>query len=86
MISLGQRLNLPKLQWYIDYYGAVDELDRLRIASAELAPLTNNEHGVFFGNVHYNSFVTEPIGSLHLDATSNFEAATKPQASHNTRL
>jgi len=37
MLSLGQRLNLPKLQWYIDYSGAVDELDRLRIASGELA-------------------------------------------------
>ena len=50
MLSLGQRLNLPKLQWYIDYYGAVDELDRLRIASGELTSLVNNEKDVFFGS------------------------------------
>lgn len=59
MLSLGQRLNLPKLQWYIDYYGAVDELDRLRIASGELTSLVNNEKDVFFGNVHYNALVSE---------------------------
>ncbi len=59
MLSLGQRLNLPKLQWYIDYYGAVDELDRLRIASGELTSLVNNDKDVFFGNVHYNALVTE---------------------------
>ena len=37
MIVLGEKLNLSTLQWYFDYMGAFDGLDRLKIASSDLA-------------------------------------------------
>ena len=83
MLSLGQRLNLPKLQWYIDYYGAVDELDRLRIASGELTSLVNNEKNVFFGNVHYNTLVSEANWQFaprcNLKLRGSYETTSIPQ-------
>lgn len=39
MVMLGQRLVLPNVQWYIDYMGAWEDIDRLRFASAELGGL-----------------------------------------------
>lgn len=67
MLVLGQQLNLPKLQWYFDYMGAWDGLDRLKIASNELADAytssaeLNNLGGGprYFSDVHYNSFITK---------------------------
>lgn len=35
MYVLGQRLNLPKVQWYLDYMGAFDDMDRLGIVTSE---------------------------------------------------
>ena len=32
----GQRLNLSKLQWYVDYNHTYDDLDRMKIASKEI--------------------------------------------------
>ncbi len=51
MLTLGQQLNLPKFQWYIDYMGEWDDMDRLGIASGEVGDL--------LGNVQYNSFITK---------------------------
>ncbi len=66
MLTLGQQLNLPKFQWYFDYMGAFDDLDRLKIATGELGDMLNtNEAGepsganAYFGKVHYNSFITK---------------------------
>ena len=61
MITLGQKLNLPKFQWYFDYMGAFDGLDRLRIASGELGSLlqTGSEQSGYFSDVHYNSFISK---------------------------
>ncbi|MCR5077196.1 MAG: OprO/OprP family phosphate-selective porin [Prevotella sp.] len=61
MLVLGQKLNLPKVQWYFDYMGAFDELDRLKIASSELAPTIVGGVGgnTWFSDVHYNSFITK---------------------------
>lgn len=58
MLVLGQRLNLPKFQWYIDYMGAFDGLDRLRIATGDLGHLLN-ESNAYFSDVHYHSFITK---------------------------
>ena len=54
MIILGQQLNLPKLQWYVDYLGTWDDLDRLGIA-------TNEMYGdnIRAGKVNYNTFITK---------------------------
>lgn len=67
MLVLGQRLNLPKLQWYFDYMGAWDGFDRLGVASsdgvsaylseAEIDP--DRTQNVRFKNVNYNSFITK---------------------------
>lgn len=61
MLVLGQQLNLNKLQWYVDYMGAWDGLDRLGIASndlaAHLAPSPSAK--AWASDVHYNSFITK---------------------------
>ena len=67
MLILGQRLNLPKLQWYVDYMGEFDDMDRLGIATSDLLgdaySMVNVYHpeatNVRFGKVHYNSFITK---------------------------
>lgn len=58
MVMLGQKLNLPNLQWYFDYMGAFDDVDRLGIATSDLEQL-RGEGNVRFGKVNYNSFVTK---------------------------
>lgn len=58
MLVLGQQLNLPNFQWYIDYMGAFDGLDRLKIASTELADALGGGNA-YFSDVHYNSFITK---------------------------
>lgn len=53
MLILGQRLNLPSLQWYFDYMGAFEDMDRLGIATQD-ARIPGR-----FGSVQYNSFITK---------------------------
>lgn len=62
MLTLGQQLNLPKFQWYFDYMGAFDDLDRLKIASSEFSAAgfaDNAGDNAYLGKVHYNSFITK---------------------------
>ena len=60
MIVLGEKLNLSTLQWYFDYMGAFDGLDRLKIASSDLAGYLNqNQPNTYFSDVHYNSFISK---------------------------
>ena len=66
LVRLGQKLNLKKLQWYIDYSGSFDDLDRMKIATNDLAeflPTITNEEGTmtkaYFNDVYNNSFVTK---------------------------
>ncbi len=58
MIVFGQKLNLPTFQWYIDYMGAFDGLDRLKIASGELSSFMAPRQS-YFSDVHYNSFISK---------------------------
>ena len=58
MITLGQRLNLPKLQWYADYMGAFDDMDRLGIITHELGKAYPDDN-VRCGKVRYHSFITK---------------------------
>lgn len=57
MVYLGQRLNLSTLQWYFDYMGAFEGLDRLRIATREGTDFLGDAG--YFSDVHYHSFVTK---------------------------
>ena len=58
MLIFGQQLNLPTFQWYVDYMGAFDGIDRLRIASNDLASFLPKGNA-YFSDVHYNSLITK---------------------------
>ena len=94
MLTLGQQLNLPKFQWYFDYMGAFDDLDRLRIATNELGgALVDELHlgNAYFGKVHYNSFITKanwqfaPSWNLMLKGMYETASVTKMEAFKNYR-
>lgn len=36
LLTLGQQLNMPRLQWYVDYYGGWYDIDHLRFANKDL--------------------------------------------------
>lgn len=94
MLTLGQQLNLPKFQWYFDYMGAFDDLDRLRIATNELggALVDGDALGnVYLGKVHYNSFITKanwqfaPSWNLMLKGMYETASVTKMEQFKNYR-
>lgn len=94
MLTLGQQLNLPKFQWYFDYMGAFDDLDRLKIATNELrdALVGGDAPGnVYLGKVHYNSFITKanwqfaPSWNLMLKGMHETASVTKMEQFKNYR-
>lgn len=96
MLTLGQQLNLPKLQWYFDYMGAFDDLDRLKIATNELGGAFVDGEGdalgnVYLGKVHYNSFITKanwqfaPSWNLMLKGMYETASVTKMEQFKNYR-
>lgn len=96
MLTLGQQLNLPKFQWYFDYMGAFDDLDRLKIATNELRDALVGGDGdalgnAYFGKVHYNSFITKanwqfaPSWNLMLKGMYETASVTKMEALKNYR-
>lgn len=95
MLTLGQQLNLPKFQWYFDYMGAFDALDRLKIATNELRDALDVGDGdagnVYLGKVHYNSFITKanwqfaPSWNLMLKGMYETASVTKMERFKNYR-
>ena len=96
MLTLGQQLNLPKFQWYFDYMGAFDDLDRLKIATNELRDAFVDDEGnalgnVYLGKVHYNSFITKanwqfaPSWNLMLKGMYETASVTKMEQFKNYR-
>lgn len=96
MLTLGQQLNLPKFQWYFDYMGAFDDLDRLKIATNELRGAFVGGDGdapgnVYLGKVHYNSFITKanwqfaPSWNLMLKGMYETASVTKMEQFKNYR-
>lgn len=96
MLTLGQQLNLPKFQWYFDYMGAFDDLDRLRIATNELGGALVDGDGdalgnAYLGKVHYNSFITKanwqfaPSWNLMLKGMYETASVTKMEQFKNYR-
>lgn len=57
MLVLGQQLNLAKFQWYVDYMGAWDGLDRLGIATGDMDHVLGAN--IYASDVHYNSFISK---------------------------
>ena len=58
-ICLGQQLVLPKFQWYFDYMGEWDDIDRLGIASADGAGFLATQNASYFSGVTYHSLITK---------------------------
>lgn len=95
MLTLGQQLNLSKFQWYFDYMGAFDDVDRLGIATSELASQFGDANGEnvpnFLGKVHYNSFITKmnwqfaPSWNLMLKGMYETASVTKTEQFKNYR-
>lgn len=94
MLTLGQQLNLPKFQWYFDYMGAFDDLDRLKIATNELRHAFDGGDApgnVYLGKVHYNSFITKanwqfaPSWNLMLKGMYETASVTKMEQFKNYR-
>lgn len=96
MLTLGQQLNLPKFQWYFDYMGAFDDLDRLKIATNELRDALVGGDGdapgnIYLGKVHYNSFITKanwqfaPSWNLMLKGMYETASVTKMELFKNYR-
>lgn len=94
MLTLGQQLNLPKFQWYFDYMGAFDDLDRLKIATNELRDAFvggDAPSNVYLGKVHYNSFITKanwqfaPSWNLMLKGMYETASVTKMEQFKNYR-
>lgn len=93
MLTLGQQLNLPKFQWYFDYMGAFDDLDRLKIATNELRDALDvgDAGNVYLGKVHYNSFITKanwqfaPSWNLMLKGMYETASVTKMEQFKNYR-
>lgn len=94
MLTLGQQLNLPKFQWYFDYMGAFDDLDRLKIATNELRDALvggDAPSNVYLGKVHYNSFITKanwqfaPSWNLMLKGMYETASVTKMEQFKNYR-
>lgn len=80
MVFLGQSVNLPRMQWYFDYMGSFEGLDRLRIASAEIGG------GGYQTHVRYNSFVSKMRcdlgGNLKLMLKGMYESARTKDSGH----
>lgn len=94
MLTLGQQLNLPKFQWYFDYMGAFDDLDRLKIATNEIVGAYGDElhlGNAYLGKVHYNSFITKanwqfaPSWNLMLKGMYETASVTKMEQFKNYR-
>lgn len=90
MLILGQQLNLPNLQWYLDYMGAYEGLDRLRIATSELGA-TKLKDNSYFSDVIYHSFITKanwqfaPQWNLMLKAMYETVSVSKVEELKNYR-
>lgn len=91
MLILGQQLNLPRFQWYLDYMGAFDGVDRLGIATSELKPTFDGKVPTYCSDVHYNSFITKanwqfmPQWNLMLKGMYEMADVTKTDKYRNYR-
>ncbi|WP_443865650.1 porin [Leyella stercorea] len=96
MITLGQQLNLPKFQCYLDYMGAFDDLDQLGIATSEVMPLLNvaddeTEVNPHFGKVKYHTLTAKsdwqfaPSWNLQLKGIYGITTVCNSELLHNYR-
>lgn len=91
-LRMGQKLNLDKLQWYLDYNMSYDDLDRMKIASGEVASmLSEDESNLYAGKVRYQGWVTKmnwqfaPAWNLMLKGMYETADMTKSEQFKNYR-
>jgi len=88
MLTLGQKLNLPTFQWYLDYMGEWDKMDRLGIVTSDLSSLLGSRYA---GDVYYQSFITKanwqfaPRWNLMLKGTYENASMRKIESLKNYR-
>lgn len=96
MITLGQQLHLGRMQWYVDYMGAFEDIDRLGVVNNELLPIvqnqTDNNTAInHIGKTHYNSIITKmnwqfrPSWNLMLKGAYETASASKMPQFKNYR-
>ena len=90
MWTLGQQLNLPNYQLYLDYYGEWDDVDRLHYATIDL--LDHFTSGSFhMGKVHSHTLVAKmswqcaPKWSRMRKGTYETTSVARMQELHNYR-
>ena len=98
-LRLGQKLNLSRLQWYIDYNMTYDDLDRMKIVSGEVADALvandnaspDNTSPVYAGKVRYQGLVTKmnwmfaPDWNIMLKGMYETASMTKSEQFRNYR-
>jgi len=90
MLTLGTRLNLPTVQWYVDYFGEWDDFDRLGYATADLADYLP-EGNCYVGKVHSNTWITKlmwqfaPKWNLMLKGTYEITSVSRIEQFKNYR-
>ena len=90
MWTLGQQLNLPNYQLYLDYYGEWDDVDRLHYATIDLQDMLapGSTHA---GKVHSHSLVAKmnwqfaPKWNLMLKGTYETTSMARIEELHNYR-
>ncbi len=90
MLTLGQQLNLPNYQLYLDYYGEWDDVDRLHYATHDLLDwlMPRSTH---VGKVHSHSVVAKmnwqfaPKWNLMLKGTYETTSVARIEELHNYR-
>lgn len=98
----GQKLNLSKLQWYVDYNHTYDDLDRMKIASKEIVnemvssispdPEENGYTNLYLSKVRYQGIVTKmnwqfaKDWNLMLKGMWETASATKDEKFKNYRI
>ena len=58
LLTLGQRLNLPKVQWELDYMGSFDDMDHLGIATDDVADFL--QPTIYYADGFYTEFIYQP--------------------------
>lgn len=92
LIRFGQKLKLDRLQWYVDYSISLDDLDRMKITTREVAKvLAPTETDLYMGKICNLALVTKmnwqftPDWNLMLKGTYETASMTQSEQFRNYR-
>lgn len=79
-LGMGQRLNLDRFHFTLDYLHESDDLDRLRIASNDAMEVLDANNMGYFRDTQYNTVIGKieysPIDKLNIWAQGTYETAS----------